>query len=360
MGKADYFYNNIKNSINKNISTRSGLTLSKPLHVSIQPNLRCNARCLMCDCWRERNDYIDSNTFINALKQLKDLNKRGFFVQISGGEPLIYQGIYDIFSFCAKNNIICKISTNGIALTDKNCDKIIASGLKYLSVSIDSHIPEIHDKLRGVENTLEKAVKGIEYLAKNGNLTLGISSVLMSENISSFDKSINYFLTLPIHRLLIQPIRIWIEDLPTERWHEYKYWINDHKTLKNIINFLIDKKRIDNRILNSERDIQDWYTYFINPNLLVSKQLKKCHIGYEKISISYKGDVTLGCSYFGNIGNINESSIKDLWYSPKAKKIRKRMMNCKVPCTSNCYKELTFREKAAKAKVLIKSGLFDT
>lgn len=359
MGKFSFLYKNLINSLKKDISSYMGINISKPLQISIAPNERCNARCIMCDCWKEKNDYLNSDEVIDTLKQLRNWVGSNFFVQIAGGEPLIFKGIYEVFSFCSENDIVCKISTNGIALTEKNCDKIIQSKLPYLSVSLDSHLPEIHDKFRGVDRTLERAVKGIEYLSKNGNLTLGISSLLMKDNISTFSDSVDFFLKLPIHRILIQPIRIWTENVPIGKWNEYKYWVNDINALNKFIDFLISKKKVDARILNTEKDILEWKKYFMSPSLLVNKNSKKCKIGYDRLSITYKGDIFLGCGNYGSIGNIKNDDIRKVWNSSKAKKIRQQMMKCKYPCTSNCYKDLTLKEKIEKAKVFIKSGLFD-
>ncbi|MDR2848639.1 MAG: radical SAM protein [Bacteroidales bacterium] len=203
-----FLLTNFTNSLTKDVSSSFNLHLSKPLQVSIQPNERCNARCLMCDYWKETNDYLDYKEIIETLKELKQWMGNNFFVQIAGGEPLIYKGIYDIFSFCAENGIICKISTNGIAFTPNVCDKIIQSGLSYLSVSLDSHLSEIHDRFRGVPGTWERAIGGIKYLAEHTRMTLGISSVIMKDNIATLPQSVDYFLSLPINRLLIQPIRV--------------------------------------------------------------------------------------------------------------------------------------------------------
>jgi len=358
MINVNFLYKHLKNSLKKDISSYLGLNLAKPLEISIQPNKRCNARCLMCDCWKERNDYLNYKEIIETLQQLKIWLGSNFFVQIAGGEPLIFKGIYDIFYFCSKNNIVCKINTNGIALTEKNCDKIIESGLAYLSVSLDSHLPEIHDKFRGVNNTFVRAVKGIEYLAKNGNLTLGISSILMKYNITTFSDSVEFFLKLPIHRLLIQPIRVWTENLPIAKWNTYQYWVNDVDVLNNFIKYLISKKKADNRILNSEKDILVWRDYFINPALSANTKKKKCKICYDRLTINYKGDIYLGCTNYSSIGNIKNDNLKKLWNSPKAKNIRQKMIRCRYPCTSNCYNNLTLKEKIVKAKVLLKTGLF--
>jgi len=346
------------NDVKKSISASLGVTITKPLEISIMPNKRCNARCLMCDFWEEQNDYLTSEEILQALRELKDWVGSGFFLQIAGGEPLVFKGIYDVFSYCADNGIICKISTNGYALTESVCRKVIDSKLSYLTISLDSHLSEIHDKMRGVKGIWEQAVKGIKYLAQNSNIMLGISSVLMKDNVQAFSKSIDYFLSLPIHRILIQPIGVWTESLPTERWTEYKYWVNDREAMDRVVKYLSTKKKEDARILNTEKDFQEWKEYFENPAAMVHRELKKCKIGYDKLSIDYQGNISLGCAQYGMIGSIKTKTIKEAWYSSDANKIRKQMMQCQIPCQYNCYKELSFKDKLVKLKVLMRSGLF--
>ncbi len=358
MGNIGFLYKNLNNSIKVSLSSSLGLNLSKPLQVAIMPSRRCNARCLMCNCWMEENDYISSENILKLLKELREWLGSNFFVQISGGEPLIFKGIYDIFQFCSDNDIICKISTNGMPLTEKNCDKIIKSGLRFLSVSLDSHIPKIHNKFRGADNAFETATKGIEYLAKNGNMTLGISTIIMGDNISTLKDSVEYFLSMPIHRVLMQPIGVWTEELPMEKWPEFKYWIKDKEVLKSFIEYLMAKKKEDFRLINTDRDIKEWIIYFDNPTTSVDVSLKKCNIGYDRISINNKGDVDLGCGNIDTIGNIKKDSMQDMWNSPKANMIRQEMMKCSLPCTYNCFRPMTLQEKIHKAQVFVKSGLF--
>ena len=358
--KYTFILKNISNSIKKSVGKTLGLTLSKPLEITIQPNKRCNARCLMCNFWEEKEDYINSEEIIHTLQQLKKWIGGNFFLQIAGGEPLVYKGIYDIFSFCSKNDIICKISTNGIALTENVCNKIIGSRLSFLSVSLDSHLNETHDKFRGVSGALDRSVNGIKYLAENSKITLGISSVLMNANVKDFPETVDFFLSLPVHRLLIQPIGVWTENLPPERWNEYEHWINDPEAIDNLIKYLTEKKKTDDRILNTEKDFKEWKEYFLHPENVANKFEKKCTIGYNKLDIDYKGNIYLGCPHYSAAGNIKTDSVKKVWRSLKAKRIRRQMTKCKRPCTYNCYKELSLKEKAHKAKVLIKSGLFDS
>jgi MoaA/NifB/PqqE/SkfB family radical SAM enzyme len=349
---------NFINSVKKDIGSRLGLNLSKPLQISIQPNQTCNACCLMCNSWHEQSLYLTSEEIIDCLKQLHEWLGDSFIVQIAGGEPLIFPGIYDIFSYCHDIGIICKISTNGIAFNERALDMIIASRLSYLTVSLDSHLSEIHDKFRGFLGAFERAVEGLKYLAEKGNLTLGISSVIMKDNIATLPESVDFFLSLPIHRLLLQPIRTWTYQGSIDKWTDYEYWINDNKAMESFTAYLLNKKKTDPRIMNTEEDIREWGDYFKDPTTFINKHKQKCRLGYDRIEIKYKGDIYLGCTLYGTIGNIKHDKIRATWESEKAKSVRKEMMKCTHPCTSNCYKELNLPQKIAKALVLAKSGLF--
>ena len=354
-----FLYKSLINHTKKKISIISGgRALSKPLQISIQPNRQCNARCLMCHSWHENKDYINSFDIINVLKQLKKWLGSDFFVNISGGEVLIFEGIFDIFSFCADNKIISKISTNGVAFDENILNKIIDSKLSFLSVSLDSHIAELHDKYRGVAGVFERSVSGIRYLAKNSNITLGISSVIMKENIDTLADSVMFFLSLPVNRILLQPIRPWTYEKSISQWKEYEYWVNDSEAMQKFSDFLINLKKTEKRILNTNKDISEWNVYFSNPEQVANDFIKKCSIGYDNMIIDYKGDIFLGCYLFGSIGNIKDINIKTAWKSKRASDIRSQMMSCKNPCTSNCYKELSLKEKVKKAILLLRSGLF--
>ncbi len=358
MSSIKFAYSHFLNSIKKKISIASGRLLSKPMQVSIILNHRCNARCLMCNFWKEKKDYLTADEIIKMIEDLNKLTGNNFFVQISGGEPLIFKGVYDIFAFNAQKGIKTKISTNGIALSEKTCDKIINSNLPFLSVSVDSHIPEIHDKFRGFKGAFKRSIDGLKYLHKNGNITLGISSIIMKDNISTFPESVDYFLSLPINRFLFQPIRVWTEKLPMSKWHEYEYWINDSKAIKRTSEHLLKTRKIDKRIFNSNKDIKDLEKYFDSPDLLVNSDTKVCNIGYDRLTIDYKGNVFTGCYYYKSIGNIKENNISDIWYSEQAKINRLKMRNCKIPCTNNCYKQSSLNDKIKKLIELQKSGLF--
>ncbi|MFC2140564.1 SPASM domain-containing protein, partial [Candidatus Auribacterota bacterium] len=56
-------------------------------------------------------------------------------------------------------------------------------------------------------------------------------------------------------------------------------------------------------------------------------------MGYTRVVISPDGNASL-CGE--SIGNIYKSSLKKMWYSSLAKKIRKEIRKCPAPCLQFC------------------------
>lgn len=275
-----------RNDLSKRFSTKTNLLLTKPMQVSICPTQRCNVECLMCECWREKNDYINKDDVLNFLEDLRDWTGGNFFVQIAGGEPLVFSGIFEVFRFCSENKIICKISSNGYGLNESVCNKIIESGLPYLSVSLDSHIPEVHDKYRGRPGTFDKAVQGLKYLRANSEMTLGVSCIVMKENVGHLKEMTDYLLGMDIDRILFQPIRDY--NSPLEKWQEYPFWVDDFDALDEAMDYLIEMKGKDRRLLNTVEDFELIRRYFKDPRSIINN--RNCFIGYETLFVDDKGE----------------------------------------------------------------------
>ena len=343
-----------------------GISLSKPLQISFQTSLRCNARCLTCHSWHEQKDYLSADEILNCLRDLKKWLGNSTSLFFTGGEALIFDGIYDILTYCTEQNIMSRLQTNGISLDENNLNRIIESGLKYLTISLDSHLIEVHDRFRGVPGTFETINKAIYYLSEKSDINIGIACLIMKDNIEHLSESLDYFMSLPVQRITFQPIRLWTQETSIEHWADYEYWVKDIALLKKFTDYLLSQKMPPPRsksgegisphiygggrggkqkIVNTKRDTQEWLDYFQNPTTMVSKNKKRCGIGFDRLKIDYLGNITFGCELFEPIGNIKKDNIQKAWYSSKARSIRKQMMNCTYPCTSNCYKEMNLLQK---------------
>ena len=96
-----------------------------PLSLVLSPTMRCPLRCYGCySAEYARNSDLDYETFDRTLTEAKSLGS--YFMVVSGGEPLIYDGIFDLLK--KHDDIWFQVYTSGVTLNDKTVDKLAELG----------------------------------------------------------------------------------------------------------------------------------------------------------------------------------------------------------------------------------------
>ncbi|MFX0211534.1 MAG: radical SAM/SPASM domain-containing protein [Candidatus Hodarchaeota archaeon] len=147
-----------------------------PIAMTFAVTYRCQCKCVHCSAGKHfRNDAQELNTE-EAKKLIYDSQKLGVsIIAFTGGEPLLREDLYELISCIDKRKAIPIMFTNGILLTDENVRKLVKAGLFSLFVSIDSPIPEEHNRLRGMPGLFETAIKGLQRMKSKG-VFVGFSS----------------------------------------------------------------------------------------------------------------------------------------------------------------------------------------
>jgi len=79
----------------------------------------------------------------------------------SNGEPLVHPQIYDMLELAvAESGVFVTLTTNGTILNEKRIEKLLASGLHMVDVSIDALTPETYARVR-VNGKLEVTRKNV-------------------------------------------------------------------------------------------------------------------------------------------------------------------------------------------------------
>jgi len=132
-------------------------------------NSRCNARCSFCGYWKA-STAGDGKKELNASEKLRiieELNTAGVsFLSLCSGEPLLSEDIEVLIKEIKRRGIFLNISTNG-ALLENMADTLVAEGVDLITVSADSHRPEVHDKLRGRKGLFDALSGGIEKVRRS-------------------------------------------------------------------------------------------------------------------------------------------------------------------------------------------------
>lgn len=97
---------------------------------------------------------------------------------LTGGETMLkYDEFFLLTSECLRLGLFCAANTNASLINDNTIPRILEEGSRYLVISLDSHIEDIHVFSRGINESYQHAVSVLKKLValkkrkkiKNGN-----------------------------------------------------------------------------------------------------------------------------------------------------------------------------------------------
>jgi len=175
-----------------------------PDFLFIQINKRCNLRCQHCDFWKldddDRPRYLSRERRREVLREFADLRPGGKVV-ICGGESML--DLEDYFAIAGDSRefgLRCLSVINGTRVRDpERADRMIIAGPHEISVSLNSHRPELHDRTRGVKGSFAKAVKALRLLLEararhNGGTKIYAMGLIFDENYREIDAFYDFVL----------------------------------------------------------------------------------------------------------------------------------------------------------------------
>jgi SynChlorMet cassette radical SAM/SPASM protein ScmF len=133
----------------------------------------CNLACQ--HCWiappYQKNGstggHLEYNLLVDAIEQGMPLGLAA--VKLTGGEPLLHPEFCEIVSYVNQKDLGLIIETNGILITESLAQFLKKQDVSiHISISIDGATAKTHDPFRGVKGSFDKAMQGIEYMAKVG------------------------------------------------------------------------------------------------------------------------------------------------------------------------------------------------
>jgi|GEM_PF-6396390 len=174
-----------------NSSCNIGVPTESINKVSIMITDRCNCDCSYCLNKSTRLSQRHELSFLqwkSVVDQLILLNCSS--ITFTGGEPLLSSTLFEIAQYCKINGINTAIISNGILFSDDNIQQI-ADCFDSISISIDSHIQAIADRLRG-KGTYQSAIAAISLLKKVKKECV-VNSVMTGINIDYLTTMYDYF-----------------------------------------------------------------------------------------------------------------------------------------------------------------------
>lgn len=148
----------------------------------------CNLSCRHCRASSKLGPYPNELTTQECFKVIDDIvSFSNPIIILTGGEPLLRKDIFEIAEYGNKKGLRMVMAPNGTLLTDENIQKIIASGIRRISISLDGPDAASHDNLRQVPGAFEQACEGIRR-AKKAGLEFQINTTVTNKNIQFLPK----------------------------------------------------------------------------------------------------------------------------------------------------------------------------
>ncbi len=228
--------------------------------------------------------------------------------------------------------------------------RLYESGLKVLSISLDSLDEYTHDMLRGKEGSFKRIMQAFEHLSffTCEEFKVNIQTIISQQNLTGLvelakwvkknDKISNVY-----YMAVVQPLDVPYEDNWQRQEPYQSLWPQNTEEMNAVIGELIGLRSAETqypKISNSVPQLKAFKSYFEDPERFLKKV--SCNLGAYALNVDYAGDCS-PCFPLGVIGNICRENIKDIWYSEKARQLRQRIKQCQKNCNFliNCYKEET-------------------
>jgi MoaA/NifB/PqqE/SkfB family radical SAM enzyme len=319
-----------------------------PPTVSFTITNACNLRCQMCGQWSEEGYLRSSPARLKQEMGLSDWKRLVdevaahdiHSVLLRGGEVFLFPEIIPLLEYIRRKDIFVSIDTNGTQL-DRYAADLARIGNMHLTVSVDGP-EEIHDSVRGMEGCLRRVRAGLEKLREEEKKTgrtlsksitftispysyrgLGkIPEVSRSLGISSICIVPYYYIPQSVGLKYEQELR---ENFDCEAfsWRGFHHeesgvdieaFGNELRAYRAALAGITDYPYFP----MTEEEYRTWFADAVTPVGSTA-----CANVEKLIDIQPTGEANF-CVDFPDysFGNVRESTIAELWNSPRAEKFR--------------------------------------
>jgi len=210
-------------------------TDNKPRLVFWEVTKGCNLRCIHC---RATATELSSPTDLPTEKALAIINQISEFsnpiLVLSGGEPLFRRDIFQLARYGTDRGLRVALATNGTLVTRTVAKRIVDSGVRRVSMSLDGADADTHDSFRGIPGAFENTLQGFRNLQELG-MSLQINMTVARHNAHQLPAVLELARNIgadALHTFLLVPVGCGVDIaaeqmVPPEEYERMLNWFYD-------------------------------------------------------------------------------------------------------------------------------------
>lgn len=339
----------LQKDLARRLSMRTGRVFATPSSYYVIFSGRCNITCAFCKIYKQVDPTLSGETMLRIIREAKALSGTGFNISLSGGEPMIYKPLYDALELAHQLGVNFGFTTNGVGLTKKMAERVIAHDPFNVNVSLESVDPVINGSLRlmkeGTTRTLEGIANLLEEKERTGSrVSIIVKPTIMEQNYRTLPHLVRHFGKHSTVQINFQPY-VGNKGEP--------FWVRDLADLRRVFDELLQLRHEGYSLVGDEQQFQRFWDYLADPpleddmrHLDLGGEKRNCDIGLRSMFIYPNGDVFF-CDFLKQpIGNIYQNSLEEIYRGGTADTQRERMITCNIDCQQTCKRPIPLMEKA--------------
>ena len=313
---------------------RSSLNNPSTVHIAITN--RCNLSCKHCDIWKiERERELELSDWMSIAEKITSW-LGSFTVKFAGGEPFMRKDILKIISFFKENGIQVGINTNGVLITPKVADTLLAMDVNEVNISLDSCKSDTHDFIRNRKGTYERVQNVIGYLREaNKKISINVSCVIMEHNLDDIVYLLIWCKEQKINVVTFQALfQNFGNDYNPNWYNDSDLFPKDLKRINSAFEKLFEFKMRNGLVSNSLVQLSLIRTFYNNPAIQSGHQ---CRAGTTDIAVDAMANMRL-CFNLEPIGSLLKEDPEEIFHSKTAWVRRQEISECQRSCNLlNCH-----------------------
>ena len=276
---------------------------------------RCNLRCRHCYQGRSRAEEMTASEVkreIDGATRMFQAWEREHGIRVSpsihftGGEPFLYQGLWDVVAYARTKGYGVAMMTNGCLVTGEDGNRAFDLGISDIQVSLEGP-PSLHASIRG-KGSFNAAAKGVGYLVAAGN-KVSANVTLSRINVDKIEETTEIARKMGFHSIGFSRV------VPCGRGKGFIDQFLSPQELKSAYQEIVSLNSPSFKVLSG--DPLAGTLSGINPPIGCSLTLSGCSAGFSGVTLTSDGSV-MPCRRIGLVaGNLKMKSLREIWASSK-------------------------------------------